>query len=106
MVKIEINAITGGELPINVYACDVYLNNCALVGVISTSVPPSVTFILPPLFNTASAIGILLRDANNCEKFEIAVCGDSGYSYIFQNADDNYVYQFMDFVIYQFQGDN
>jgi hypothetical protein len=105
MLLLEINGITGGELPINLYACNVYQSQCVLIGVITTPVPPSVSFVLPPQFNTAPAIGILLQDANNCERFEIGVCGDSGYAKIFQNIDDDYVFQFMDFIIYQYEGE-
>lgn len=105
MTKIEINSITGGELPISIFVCDVYLNQCTLVGVISSSVPPTVSFIVPPIFDSAPAIAILLRDSDGCERFEIAICGDSGVTKIFQDTDDDHIFQFMDFVIYQFEGE-
>ena len=104
MTQLEIRSISGGTLPINVYACDVYQNQCVLFGQINTSVPPEIVFTLPEQFNNVPAIGILLRDAAGCERFEVAVCGDTGYTYIFQNTDENHIFQFMDFIIYQFQG--
>lgn len=106
MTQLEINSISGGTLPINLYACDAYQNQCILFGQINTSVPPRVIFTLPQQFDNVPAVGILLRDAVGCERFEVAVCGDSGYTKIFQNIDDDYIFQFMDFVIYQFEGPN
>ena len=106
MTQLEIRSISGGTLPINIYACDVYQNQCVLFGSINTTVPPVIVFTLPEQFDNVPAIGILLRDAAGCEKFEVAVCGDSGVTKIFQNIDDDYVFQFMDFIIYQFEGPN
>lgn len=104
MTQLEIVGITGGALPINIYACDVYQNQCVLFATINTSVPPSVTFTLPQQFDTAPAIGILVVDDNGCERFEVGVCGDTGYTKIFQDISDDHIFQFMDFVIYQFEG--
>lgn len=106
MTQLEIRSISGGTLPINVYACDVYQNQCILFGSINTAVPPVIVFTLPEQFDNVPAIGILLRDASGCERFEVAVCGDSGVTKIFQNIDDDYVFQFMDFIIYQYEGPN
>jgi hypothetical protein len=106
MTQLEIRSISGGTLPINVYACDVYQNQCILFGSINTTVPPVIVFTLPEQFDNVPAIGILLRDASGCERFEVAVCGDSGVTKIFQNIDDDYVFQFMDFIIYQYEGPN
>lgn len=106
MRQLEIRSISGGTLPINLYACDVYQNQCVLFGEINTPVPPIVSFILPQQFDNVPAIGILLVDSQGCERFEVGVCGDSGYTKIFQNIDNDYVFQFMDFVIYQYEGSN
>ena len=106
MTQLEIRSISGGTLPINVYACDVYQNQCILFGSINTTVPPVIVFTLPEQFDNVPAIGILLRDAVGCERFEVAVCDDSGVTKIFQNIDDDYVFQFMDFIIYQYEGPN
>lgn len=104
MTQLEIISISGGTLPINIYACDVYQNQCILFATINTPVPPNIIFALPQQFDTAPAIGILIVDANGCERFEVGVCGDTGYAKIFQDISDDYVFQFMDFVIYQFEG--
>lgn len=104
MTQLEIISISGGTLPINIYACDVYQNQCILFATINTPIPPNVIFTLPQQFDTAPAIGILIVDANGCERFEVGVCGDTGYTKIFQDISDDYVFQFMDFVIYQFEG--
>jgi hypothetical protein len=106
MTQLEIRSIVGGTLPINIYACDVYQNQCVLFATINTEVPPTVIFTLPQQFDAVPAIGILLVDANGCERFEVALCDDSGVTKIFQNIDDDYVFQFMDFVIYQYEGPN
>jgi hypothetical protein len=104
MTQLEVVSISGGTLPINIYACDVYQNQCILFGSINTSVPPIITFTLPQQFDTAPAIGILIVDANGCERFEVGVCGDTGYAKIFQDISDDHIFQFMDFIIYQFEG--
>lgn len=104
MRQLDINTISGGTYPINIYACNAYQNNCVLFGTITDPVPPMVSFILPTEFDIYPVVGILLQDDSGCERFEIAVCGDSGYTKIFQDTDDNHVFQFMDFVIYQFEG--
>jgi hypothetical protein len=104
MTQLEVTGISGGTLPINIYACDVFQNQCVLFATINTSVPPNIIFTLPQQFDTAPAIGILIIDANGCERFEVGVCGDSGYTKIFQDISDDHIFQFMDFVIYQFEG--
>jgi hypothetical protein len=104
MTQLEITGISGGTLPINIYACDVFQNQCVLFATINTTVPPNIIFTLPQQFDTAPAIGILIIDANGCERFEVGVCGDSGYTKIFQDISDDHIFQFMDFVIYQFEG--
>jgi hypothetical protein len=105
MTQLEITGISGGTLPINIYACDVYQNQCILFATINTTVPPNVIFNLPQQFDTAPAIGILIVDDNGCERFEVGVCSTTdGYVKIFQDTTDDYVVQFMDFVVYQFEG--
>lgn len=104
MVQVGFESISGGTLPINLYACDVYQNQCVLFGIIDDTVPPIVNFTLPQEFDNVPAIGILLVDSEGCERFEVAVCGDSNYAKIFQNTDDDYVFQFMDFIVYRFEG--
>jgi hypothetical protein len=104
MTQIQIWSISGGTAPFNIYACDVYQEQCVLIATIYDPVPPQVIITLPQQFDFAPAIGILVVDNNDCERFEVGVCGDSGYTKIFQDTDENHIFQFMDFVIYQFEG--
>lgn len=104
MTQIDIWRISGGTAPFNIYACDVYQEQCIIIATIYDPVPPQVIITLPQQFDFAPAIGILVVDNNNCERFEVGVCGDSGYTKIFQDTDDDHIFQFMDFVIYQFEG--
>lgn len=106
MTQIEISSISGGTTPFNIYSCDVYQEQCVLVATIYDPIPPNVVITLPQQFDYAPAIGILVVDGNGCERFEVGDCGDSGYSKIFQDTDDLHIFQFMDFVIYQFEGPN
>lgn len=104
MTQIEVWQISGGTAPFNLYACDVYQEQCILIATIYDPVPPQVIITLPQQFDFAPAIGILVVDGNDCERFEVGVCGDSGYTKIFQDTDEDHIFQFMDFVIYQFEG--
>lgn len=77
MTQIRINEISGGTYPISVYIADVYGNNRALLGIISSGpVPPTIKYntVIPPIFNTAPEIMLLLVDDNDCEVFKILDC--------------------------------
>lgn len=74
MSTIQLNGVTGATLPYSVYICDVYGNNCVLAGTINTTIPPYITFYLPPQFNTAPALGIKIVDSIGCEKFRVVYC--------------------------------
>jgi len=74
MTTIDITSITGLTNPYTIYVCDYFGNNCALLAVINTSVPPTTTFMLPPQFNTAPIVGIKIITSDGCEKFETFVC--------------------------------
>lgn len=101
MTQIQINNVTGVVLPYNIYVCNVYGNQCALVATVNTTIPPSVTITLPPQFNTAPAIGIKIIGNDECEKFAIVNCNElPPIEKQFQDGDDFY---FMDYDIYQFQ---
>jgi hypothetical protein len=73
MAMIDIISITGTS-PYNVYVSDVYGNNQSLIGTISSTVPPTENFYLPPLYDNAPAIMVTITDANNCSKFKILEC--------------------------------
>lgn len=77
MTQVRITDISGGTYPINVYIADVYGNNQTLLGVINPGpVPPIVEYntVIPPIFETAPEIMLLLVDANNCQVFKILQC--------------------------------
>ena len=76
MTQVRIDFISGASFPVQVYISDVYGNNQALIGTITSSVPPEVDFnsTIPPIFNTAPAVMIRIVDANGCEIFKILEC--------------------------------
>lgn len=74
MTLIEITNITGVTFPYQIYVCDVYGNQCVLLGTINTTVPPTNSFLLPIQFNNAPAVGIKIISSNGCERFETVDC--------------------------------
>lgn len=76
MTQVRIDFISGASFPVQVYISDVYGNNQALIGTITSAVPPEVDFnsTIPPIFNTAPAVMIRIVDANGCEIFKILEC--------------------------------
>ena len=76
MTLVRIDSISGVTYPVDVYVADVYGNNRTFLANISSGpVPPELSYTtLPPLFNNAPAVMIIVIDANNCEKFEIVEC--------------------------------
>lgn len=76
MTQVRITNISGETLPIDVYISDVYGNNSHLIGVINSSVPPTVTYTstIPSIFNTAPEIKLTLIDNKNCEVYKIIDC--------------------------------
>jgi len=77
MTSIELTSITGSiTIPYQIFACDVYGNNCILIATISTTVPPSNNIILPSQFDTAPAVGIKVITFDGCERFETFYCNE------------------------------
>ena len=77
MTQIEILGVSGATYPLNIFACDVYQNQCILIATLY-SVPVSPIIItLPPQFDS------------------------SGYFKQFQDYNE---FLFMDYVIYQWEG--
>lgn len=76
MTQIRIDFISGASFPVQVFIADVYGNNQALIGTITSTVPPEVDFnsTIPPIFNTAPAVMVKIVDANGCEIFKILEC--------------------------------
>jgi hypothetical protein len=76
MTRIEISAVTGGTLPINVYVSDYYGNYETLIYTITSgnTIPPATGATLSSTFATAPAILLKMVDANGCEKIELLEC--------------------------------
>lgn len=94
MSTIEIYGITGVTAPYDIYACDVYGNNCVLVSTINAPIPPYISITLPSQFNTAPAIGLKIIDSVGCQKFGILNCEvtkgklfESGEVFLFQDSN-------------------
>ena len=99
MLVIQLNSITGATPPYDLYLCDVYGNQCAVLATINTPIPPSITLNVPSQFNNVPAIGLKIIDVNCCEQFGIIYCGDSNGK-IFQSSE---VFLFQDANIYIFE---
>jgi hypothetical protein len=74
MLVIQLNSITGATPPYDLYLCDVYGNQCAVLATINTPIPPSITLNVPSQFNNVPAIGLKIIDVNGCEQFGIINC--------------------------------
>jgi len=66
MTKVEISQITG-TTPIEVYVSDYYDIYRNYLGIINSSLPPSVFFDLPSTFNDVPMVKLILIDSNGCE---------------------------------------
>lgn len=77
MTQVRITDISGStDYPISVYIADVYGNNESLIGIISSAVPPVVSYnsVIPAIFNTAPEIMLILVDSNGCKVFKLLDC--------------------------------
>lgn len=80
MIQIRLTEISGSTAyPINIYIADAYGNNQALIGTITSAVPPTETYnsgdtTIPTIFNTAPQISLLLIDANGCQVSKLINC--------------------------------
>jgi hypothetical protein len=100
MTQLMISNVTGLTIPYQIYVCDVYGNNCAIVATVNTTIPPMASITLPPQFDTSPAIGVLVKDLY-CERFIVLNCislPPEGKQF----QDGDYMF-FMDYSIYQFQ---
>ena len=43
MAQLIISNLSGYTLPVNLYGCDAYGNQCILISVITTPIPPQIT---------------------------------------------------------------
>lgn len=96
MNSIQITSVSTFSPPYSVYVCNVFGNYCILVATINNIVPPSLSIILPPEFETAPVVGVKIITCDGCEHFEIVYC----VSKLFQDYDEFY---FMDNLVYEFQ---
>ncbi len=101
MTQLEITSVSGATYPLNIYACNVYQNQCILVATLYSAPSSTVVILLPPQFDSAPSVGILIQDSVGCEKFQISYCGSSGYFKQFQDYNE---FLFMDYAIYQWEG--
>jgi hypothetical protein len=100
MSQIQIVNSTTLALPYQVFACDVYGNQCAILATIGSYQPPILTLTLPPQFNYAPSIGVKIIDFNECEYFKILSCLVYPENKQFQNGENFF---FMDDISYDFQ---
>lgn len=98
MTSIDLYSISGLVYPYTVYVCDVYGNQCILVSIISSNVPPVNTILLPPQFNNAPAVGIKVVTTDGCERFKIFDCVVD-----YKQFQDLELFEFMDGNQYDFQ---
>jgi len=99
MTQIQITNIINSSNPCYLYICDVYENNCVFISVINSSVPPTLTILLPPPFDTAPAVLIKIQDSNTCLLKKILYCGSIFTEKLFQN---DVTITFQDDTPYQF----
>lgn len=76
MTSLQFTQVFGLNFPYTIYICDVFGNQCILVAYIDTNVPINNTFILPPQFNSAPAIGVKVITSDGCERFKVIYCSD------------------------------
>jgi hypothetical protein len=102
MLILQIDGITGGTSPYNLYACDAYGNQCAILATLTGPVPPpstGITLNIPSQFNNVPVIGIKIVDSNGCEQFILINCG-AAKGKIYQSGE---VFLFMEGNIYIFE---
>jgi hypothetical protein len=97
MTTLEFLSIGTLTNPYTIYICDVYGLNCILVAYFTTNVPPNNSFVLPPQFNSAPAIGVKVITSDGCERFKVLYCSDDIKD--FMDLEDFY---FMDGIGYFF----
>lgn len=66
--SVDLTGFSGGTAPISFYVCDVYGNNCSLLGT-TTGV-----YVLPTLFQTGDSIMIKSVDNTGCILFKLYTC--------------------------------
>lgn len=100
MTQVFITNISGLTPTYDIYACNVYGDDCVLLDNLGTTVPPIVSYILPSSFDTAPAIGLKIITSDGCERFHILYCQIFDPFKLFQDGTQFY---FMSGDIYEFQ---
>lgn len=98
MRQIRIVDISGATYPVDVFIADVYGNYQTYLGTITSGDAPNPPFSsvnyttqIPPIFNTAPAIMLLLIDINGCKIFKILDCTFGCYfDIVIELANCNY----------------
>ena len=79
MQNIIISSITGLTPPYEIYICDFQGNNCQLLDIITSNVPPIEVYPLPDFFSGAPAVSLKVIETNvPCEKNTPVVCSYFG----------------------------
>ena len=79
MQNIIISSITGLTPPYEIYLCDFQGNNCQLLDIITSYVPPIEVYPLPDFFSGAPAVSLKIIETNvPCEKNVPVVCSYFG----------------------------
>jgi hypothetical protein len=87
-----------GSSPYNIYVCDITNTYCFLVSG-STSIPPLISFVVPPPLDIVNEILLKIVDDNGCEKYYYYSCDDQPI----KQFQDLSTFNFMDGEIYQFE---
>lgn len=77
MTQVIIKYISGGTFPVNVFIADKYGNNKSQIGTVNPGpVPPPVKYniTIPPIFDTAETVMLILEDVNGCVIFKLLDC--------------------------------
>lgn len=98
MRQIRITDISGATYPVDVFIADVYGNNQTYLGTITSGDAPNppdtsvnYTTQIPPIFNTAPAIMLLMVDSVGCRIFKILDCTFGCYfDIVIELADCNF----------------
>lgn len=87
MTELTLTNLNSLSTPYSIYVCNVYGTSCVLIATSSTIIPPSVTFSLPNLFDTAPVVGVKVVENNGCERFKILYCSSDEYKQ-FMNIEE------------------
>lgn len=100
MKQVIITNITGLGPTYEIYACNVFGDDCVLLDNLGSTVPPNVNYILPPFFDSVPSIGLKIITSDGCERFHILHCTDLNPDKLFQ---DGIQFYFMNGDKYQFE---